>query len=238
MARLQILQLPEGDSDERPPFLLVVDQVPTDEAKFDAIRRDLLADGDLAPRLGARAVLVFEDTIDIPANELTPLTASTDEGDEEVRRLAEDRDELHVELGLAHGQLHSAALSAIRGKHANIRELIERAEQAEAERDEAQQWARHGYEIGQKHCGWSDHGVAPDWLTEGWPPHIDSCEHLKQAAEYDETITRVRNVPTKPEIMNAQQEHPSVWMHGYHCGVLAAKSALRSPREPAKCDDA
>lgn len=71
MARLQILELPEGTADDRPPFVLVIDQAPTDEAKFDAIRRDLLADGDLAPRLGARAVLVFEDTIDIPANELT-----------------------------------------------------------------------------------------------------------------------------------------------------------------------
>lgn len=57
---------------------------------------------------------------------------------------------------------------------------------------EARMWARHGYEVGQKHCSWSDHGVAPEWLTEGWPPHFDSCEHLKRACEYDETITRVR----------------------------------------------
>ncbi|MFM9616875.1 hypothetical protein ACKI14_02795 [Streptomyces turgidiscabies] len=57
---------------------------------------------------------------------------------------------------------------------------------------EARMWARHGYEIGQRHCSWSDHGVAPAWLTEGWPPHFDSCEHLKRACEYDETITRVR----------------------------------------------
>ncbi|MFF0166821.1 hypothetical protein [Streptomyces prasinus] len=71
MARLQILELPEGSSDDRPPFVLVVDQVPTDEARFDVIRRDLLTDGDLAERLGARAVLVFEDTVDIPANDTT-----------------------------------------------------------------------------------------------------------------------------------------------------------------------
>ncbi|TXJ75426.1 hypothetical protein E2C11_23220 [Streptomyces lavendulae] len=70
MARLQILELPSGINDDRPPFLLVIDQVPTDEAKFDAIRRDLLGDGDLAPRLGARAVMCFEETIGIPANEV------------------------------------------------------------------------------------------------------------------------------------------------------------------------
>ncbi|WP_328336744.1 hypothetical protein [Streptomyces violaceus] len=70
MARLQILELPEGSGDDRPPFLLVVDQVPRDEPAFEALRRDL-NDGDLVQRIGARAVLVFEDTIDIPANDTT-----------------------------------------------------------------------------------------------------------------------------------------------------------------------
>jgi len=70
MARLQILELPEGSGDDRPPFVLVIDQVPTDEAGFDAIRRDLGTPEDLIERLGARAVLVFEDTIDIPGNDV------------------------------------------------------------------------------------------------------------------------------------------------------------------------
>ncbi|MFF9123194.1 hypothetical protein ACF09J_07830 [Streptomyces sp. NPDC014889] len=43
-----------------------------------------------------------------------------------------ERDELHAALGLAPGQLHNAALSAIHGRAANIRELQWRAEQAEA----------------------------------------------------------------------------------------------------------
>lgn len=60
------------------------------------------------------------------------------------------------------------------------------------ELNEARMWARHGYEIGQKHCSWSDHGVAPAWLTEGWPPHFDSCEHLQHAAQYDEAVSRAR----------------------------------------------
>lgn len=63
--------------------------------------------------------------------------------------------------------------------------------------DEARQWARHGYEIGQQHCGWTDHGTAPAWLTEGWPPHIDSCEHAGRAAEYDTTLSRVRTLAAK-----------------------------------------
>lgn len=73
MTRLQILELPKGASDDRPPFVLVVDQYeprryiigldqpeqPVDE--FDSI----------AEEIGARGVLVFADTVDIPANEIT-----------------------------------------------------------------------------------------------------------------------------------------------------------------------
>lgn len=69
MARLQILELPEGANDDRPPFILVIDQAPTDLAGFDALRRDLGEHEDLLERIGARAVLVFEETIDIPAND-------------------------------------------------------------------------------------------------------------------------------------------------------------------------
>jgi hypothetical protein len=67
MARLQILELPEGTNDERPPFVLVIDQIPSDESAFEALRRDL--SDDIAEEIGARAVLVFETTIDIPAND-------------------------------------------------------------------------------------------------------------------------------------------------------------------------
>ena len=67
MARLQILELPEGSNDDRPPFVLVVDQVDGDAA--EAIANAGLTTAEL---IGARAVLVFEDTIDIPANDPPP----------------------------------------------------------------------------------------------------------------------------------------------------------------------
>lgn len=71
MARIQILELPtehHGD-DMTTPFILVIDQMPTSEPEFDTLRRDL-ADNDIAARTGARAVLAFEETIDIPANDV------------------------------------------------------------------------------------------------------------------------------------------------------------------------
>ncbi|MGW4199627.1 hypothetical protein [Streptomyces sp. NPDC004726] len=63
------LELPEGTADDRPPFALVIDQASGDETRLEELRRDI-GDTDIAARIGARAVLVFEETIDIPANEV------------------------------------------------------------------------------------------------------------------------------------------------------------------------
>ncbi len=66
MARLQILELPEGSGDDRPPFVLVVDQIDDDLA--EEITR---WPENIATRIGARQVLCFPGTIDIPANDTT-----------------------------------------------------------------------------------------------------------------------------------------------------------------------
>ncbi|MFD5491613.1 hypothetical protein ACFWH4_01395 [Streptomyces sp. NPDC127091] len=66
MARLQILELPEGSGDDRPPFVLVVDQF--EPPPYPGEPWPPLFDG-VAEKIGARAVLVFEETIDIPAND-------------------------------------------------------------------------------------------------------------------------------------------------------------------------
>ncbi|MEU1071923.1 MULTISPECIES: hypothetical protein [unclassified Streptomyces] len=71
MARLQILELPDGADDDRPPFVLVIDEYipqryvlgPDNESPRDEF-------AGLAEKIGARAVLAFEETIDIPANEV------------------------------------------------------------------------------------------------------------------------------------------------------------------------
>ncbi|MEU4169456.1 hypothetical protein AB0F46_21595 [Streptomyces sp. NPDC026665] len=68
MPRIQILPLPEGIDDKRPPFAIVIDQAPTDGSLAAAFHDDLEWNSKLAELLGARAVLCFEDTIEIPAN--------------------------------------------------------------------------------------------------------------------------------------------------------------------------
>lgn len=68
MARLQTLELPEGSGDDRPPFILVVDEASTGpDGELVMTSSDFEG---TCQRIGARAVLVFEETIDIPANDL------------------------------------------------------------------------------------------------------------------------------------------------------------------------
>lgn len=179
MPRIQILELPEGVNDERPPFALIIDQANAAEA--NQLRASLTGDSDAADSLRARTILVFTDTISIPANDI-PITY----------QVSHDSDELTT--------------------------VIE-------ERDEARNWARHGYEIGQRHCSWSDYGVAPSWLTEGWPSHFDSCEHLKQAAAYDTSLSRVRSLPEQPETGDSNNPYSGDYLRGYAAAIKDAKRA-------------
>lgn len=81
MARLQILELPSGQDDDRPPFVLVVDEcVP---------QRIALGSGasfadhwqNLADRVGASGVIVTPETVEIPANEALPLAEGADDSE-------------------------------------------------------------------------------------------------------------------------------------------------------------
>ncbi|MFC7906461.1 hypothetical protein [Streptomyces nigra] len=92
MPRIQILPLPEGASDERPPFALVIDQA--DEVILESLAYGVAYDSDhgqrplrdaLKDELGARAILCFAETIEIPANDtsayVTPTMVVRVEGD-------------------------------------------------------------------------------------------------------------------------------------------------------------
>ncbi|MEX3099533.1 MULTISPECIES: hypothetical protein [unclassified Streptomyces] len=72
MARLQILELPAGDDDERPPFVLVIDEYVPQRYILGPGQPEPASELDgIAERVGARAVLAFEETVEIPANEVS-----------------------------------------------------------------------------------------------------------------------------------------------------------------------
>lgn len=224
MARLQILPLPEGTGDDRPPFVLVIDQVTEDEGERLIDNRDVM-DG-FGVKAGARAVAVFHGmTMEIPANEPSPAPEAAEVSEADFTTMATAvRRALGIDITEGEPDIAGWLLAACRE--------LEKSEAARArlleDRDDARTWARHGYEIGQKHCGWTDYGVAPDWLTEGWPPHFDSCEHFKRAAEYDEALTRVRGLSEHPIIMDAKHLEPNGYVHGYKEAIREAKRAART----------
>lgn len=112
MARLQILELPTvyREDNSETPFVLVIDQatettVATVRTGGDpsAVFSNYL-DGLVARAIGARAVLVFEETIELPANQIAmedgltyPVTLKVtgdfrdfhDQASAEVRKAAE-----------------------------------------------------------------------------------------------------------------------------------------------------
>jgi hypothetical protein len=68
---LQILELPEGTGDDRPPFVLVVDQHQPLRYIQGIGEEPQVVDEfvGVAEQIGARAVLVFAETVEIPAAE-------------------------------------------------------------------------------------------------------------------------------------------------------------------------
>ncbi|MBW1600883.1 hypothetical protein JJV70_01950 [Streptomyces sp. JJ66] len=77
MPRIQILDLPEGVDDDRPPFALVIDQYVPQRIILDPDQTSEPSDPlfnqlrQVGEQIGARGVLIFEDTIEIPANEVS-----------------------------------------------------------------------------------------------------------------------------------------------------------------------
>jgi hypothetical protein len=250
MARIQILELPAEHHGENmiTPFAVVIDQVPDDGLI------DPGADySNVAKELGARVVMIFNDTIDIPANQATAAGDVDAEGspcseahgcDGECCARAErsrypHRDGDAIVLGpevfaSSDGEVISwKGENYVRQPQAGT-EARQQDAHLEERLAEARSWARHGYEIGQRHCGWTDHGTAPAWLTEGWPPHIDSCEHLRQAAALDEALSKVRALPERPEVMDAQHPDKPGYLHGYRVAIRDAKRAARPPEPTTK----
>lgn len=90
MARLQILELPDGPDDVRPPFVLVVDESEPERVILGMDHAAAYSDRwtVLAERIGARGVVVTPETVAIPANDL--LSAESfelrDAGDDEAGR--------------------------------------------------------------------------------------------------------------------------------------------------------
>ncbi|WP_369211310.1 hypothetical protein [Streptomyces flavofungini] len=79
MARLQILELPSGVDDDRPPFVLVVDETSYPDAEVHLAAETWWR--QFASDIGARGCIVTDDTFDIPANDLSAYREAVVDGE-------------------------------------------------------------------------------------------------------------------------------------------------------------
>jgi hypothetical protein len=228
MARMQILELPEGSSDDRPPFVLVVDQyepppypdVP-DTSPFDGI----------AEKIGARAVLVFEETIDIPANDVPldpdgyPVKLRIEPDFETFRKQVQDE---------------------IRRAQADVTRALCDADEPEtdgpqcrycgADCSNGRSWDGGDLYAGPSCADWraklNQHKAALlDALgmdrTRDWDDIRNAAAGLRKSNEArGEAIDRVLDLPYQPDFMNAQHDEPAGYQHGYRIAIQDAKRAV------------
>ncbi|WP_050499975.1 hypothetical protein [Streptomyces globisporus] len=117
------------------------------------------------------------------------------EAEQRAKQAEAERDELHAALGLAPGQLHSAAVSAIHGRGANIRELATRVEQAEEIARAAHQCSNEA----ERH-----RATTEATLAETRRRHRGACERVDQLLA---VLARVRNAQSLGDALAAVAEH-------------------------------
>ncbi|MBE1597234.1 hypothetical protein [Streptomyces stelliscabiei] len=98
MARLQILELPEGTGDDRPPFVLVVDETVPQRI----ILGQDMPFGDywqgIADKIGARAAIVTPETVEILGNNAAPVAVDDREGDAQTGELIHAHEQTRLAL--------------------------------------------------------------------------------------------------------------------------------------------
>ncbi|MEU9065831.1 hypothetical protein AB0D60_02905 [Streptomyces sp. NPDC048306] len=149
MARLQILELPEGTDDSRPPFVLVVDEsVP--QRVILGMDHGYVGDywQSVAAQIGARGVIVTPETVEIPANDVSAevragLQESVGEMYESARRSLSESETLgHTLLQRAENAEERARAMEVQRDHAH-----RRAKEAEAGRVAADDMLRAVCEV-------------------------------------------------------------------------------------------
>ncbi|MFI5473229.1 hypothetical protein ACIA6D_23685 [Streptomyces cacaoi] len=229
MARLQILPLPEGVGDDRRPFALVVDRcegVPLDMVQ--AVESSWKAN---AEQMGARGVLIFMESVDIPAND--PLPAGVPDG---RRRCGEHDGPCFPEPGatcVAHGDAECLYC------HRNPADC--------ANGGNCGTWARTGMhwdtcanrvrgplanDIEAERAGTTQLVYAHERTR------LDLCNALllsgdttwrklvEAVGERQRGVAGVLNLPERPETMAVNPEQPYAYMEGYAAGIRDAKQTV------------
>lgn len=206
MARLQILELPEGSGDDRPPFVLVVDQYTPLRYVLGVDQPEPVSEFDgIAEKIGARAVLVFEETIDIPANEV-PVGS---DGYPMKIRIEGDFEQLwqqvEAETRYAQGKATRAATA---------RDLADERTDIARDMDRLAKWKTELTDA-----------LGMD-RTRDWDDIRNAVAGLRKERDAKAAaLERVRALDDEPAAMNAQNSDPVSYLHGYRIAISTARCA-------------
>lgn len=167
MARLQILELPEGSRDERSPFVLVVDQYEPRRYMLglDQTEQPIDEFDGIAEKIGARGVLVFAETVEIPANDTTAYLTTSEERAEPARadeRAIQAEEKLKAFMDRRHGvenERKTALLDALRMDRTRDWDDIRNAAAGLRKQRDAQAAELEQLRAGEE-SGW-DHSIVP-----------------------------------------------------------------------------
>jgi hypothetical protein len=117
-------------------------------------------------------------------------------------------------------------------------------EQARQEVQEARGWAKHGFELGQRSCTWSDQGVAPRWLLDSYPPgparpETDNEMDRAAASEMNTKEQSTGWVAIADQIVGHLQKwrHFYIWDHTYYDTKAEAEGAGYPMADDEDADD-
>jgi hypothetical protein len=198
MARLQILELPEGSGDDRPPFVLVVDQW-TNPFHGQAQQ--------WAEQIGAQGVLVSEKTMEIPANHVPQEEILYAQG--KVTRALRDADEPETDGP----KCRYCGVDCSDGRSWDGGDLYACPSCAD--------WRA---KLNQHKAALLD-ALGMD-RTRDWDDIRNAAAALRKERDAQvETLERVRNLPEQPDVMDAQHPDPTGYLHGYGVAIREAKRA-------------
>lgn len=238
MARLQILELPEGGGDDRPPFVLVVDQyVPLDVGPTLLREPTPQRYQSFAEQTGARAVLVFEETIDIPGNDVPvdetghpikfriepDFETFREQVQEEIRKTQRElRQAVNgdgIDPKLADLVLKTIGIELVPGGVPLDEVLYNACRELEKSEDARKRVRRE--------CKNSLTDALGMDRTRDWDDIHNAATGLRKSNEArGAAIDRVLNLPHQPQIMDAQHTEPTGYQHGYRIAIQDAKRAV------------
>jgi hypothetical protein len=198
MARLQILELPEGANDDRPPFILVVDEWDVDSLEASTILNEYW--DAFGKKIGARGVLFVDRTIDIPANDTTAYLRDSEQVEraepgrtDERARQAEEKLKTFMEKRYAIEQERKASLTDALGidRLRDWDDIRNAAAALRRERDAQAAAAQRVRDLhrpvehrGQTICWACSDYDFPGQTTDSPPVAYDQCLTLKALAGY------------------------------------------------------